>query len=71
LVPSKLLIMRLIIRPSAVVDEGHRLKNMNCKLMKVIKKFKSAGRMLLTGTPLHVFDSLFNSSKDFIDVVTS
>jgi len=53
------------------VDEGHRLKNMNCKLMKVIKKFKSAGRMLLTGTPLHVFDSLFNSFKNSIYVVTS
>ncbi|PPR04302.1 hypothetical protein CVT24_013375 [Panaeolus cyanescens] len=36
-----------------VVDEGHRLKNMDCKLMKEIKKFTSAGRMILTGTPLH------------------
>ena len=37
-----------------VVDEGHRLKNLDCKLMKEIKKYKSAGRMILTGTPLHV-----------------
>ena len=37
-----------------VVDEGHRLKNLNCMLMKEIKKYKSAGRMILTGTPLHV-----------------
>ena len=37
-----------------VVDEGHRLKNLNCKLMKEIKKYPSAGRMILTGTPLHV-----------------
>ena len=37
-----------------VVDEGHRLKNLNCKLMKEIKQYKSAGRMILTGTPLHV-----------------
>jgi len=37
-----------------VVDEGHRLKNLNCKLIKEIKKYTSAGRMLLTGTPLHV-----------------
>jgi ATP-dependent DNA helicase len=37
-----------------VVDEGHRLKNLNCKLMQEIKKFPSAGRMILTGTPLHV-----------------
>ena len=37
-----------------VVDEGHRLKNLNCMLMREIKKYKSAGRMILTGTPLHV-----------------
>ncbi|GLB42625.1 putative SNF2 family N-terminal domain [Lyophyllum shimeji] len=36
-----------------VVDEGHRLKNLDCKLMQEIKKYKSAGRMILTGTPLH------------------
>ncbi|KAJ7584720.1 lymphoid-specific helicase isoform 5-like protein [Mycena floridula] len=35
-----------------VVDEGHRLKNLNCQLMKEIKKYSSAGRMILTGTPL-------------------
>ena len=37
-----------------IVDEGHRLKNLDCKLMKEIKKYSSAGRMILTGTPLHV-----------------
>lgn len=37
-----------------VVDEGHRLKNMDCKLMQEIKQYDSAGRMILTGTPLHV-----------------
>jgi len=37
-----------------VVDEGHRLKNLDCKLMKEIKRYSSAGRMILTGTPLHV-----------------
>ena len=42
-----------------VVDEGHRLKNLDCKLMKEIKKYKSAGRMILTGTPLHVFFFFF------------
>ncbi|KAG6843154.1 hypothetical protein H0H93_002041, partial [Arthromyces matolae] len=36
-----------------VVDEGHRLKNLNCRLIKEIKRYKSAGRMILTGTPLH------------------
>ncbi|KAF4581595.1 hypothetical protein EYR38_002924 [Pleurotus pulmonarius] len=36
-----------------VVDEGHRLKNIDCKLIKEIKKYTTAGRMILTGTPLH------------------
>ncbi|KIN93828.1 hypothetical protein M404DRAFT_35699 [Pisolithus tinctorius Marx 270] len=35
-----------------VVDEGHRLKNLNCKLIQEIKRYPSAGRMILTGTPL-------------------
>ena len=45
-----------------VVDEGHRLKNLNCRLMKEIKKYSSAGRMILTGTPLHVRFSFFTFS---------
>ncbi|KAJ7719352.1 SNF2 family DNA-dependent ATPase [Mycena maculata] len=36
-----------------VVDEGHRLKNLNCALMRELRRYKSAGRMVLTGTPLH------------------
>ncbi|PWN28122.1 hypothetical protein BDZ90DRAFT_246039 [Jaminaea rosea] len=36
-----------------VVDEGHRLKNMNCKLIQELKRFSSAQRLILTGTPLH------------------
>jgi len=36
-----------------IVDEGHRLKNMDSILIQEIKKYPSAGRMLLTGTPLH------------------
>ncbi|KAF8497837.1 SNF2-family ATP dependent chromatin remodeling factor snf21 [Russula emetica] len=36
-----------------IVDEGHRLKNMDSILMREIKKYPSAGRTLLTGTPLH------------------
>ncbi|KAG7452973.1 uncharacterized protein BT62DRAFT_925514 [Guyanagaster necrorhizus] len=36
-----------------VVDEGHRLKNLNSKLMREIKKYNNASRMILTGTPLH------------------
>lgn len=35
-----------------VVDEGHRIKNMNCRLIKELKSYNSANRLLLTGTPL-------------------
>ncbi len=35
-----------------VVDEGHRLKNLNCKLIKELKSYQTANRLLLTGTPL-------------------
>ncbi|KAJ5628018.1 hypothetical protein N7490_010246 [Penicillium lividum] len=35
-----------------VVDEGHRLKNMNCKLIQELLSFPSANRLLITGTPL-------------------
>jgi ATP-dependent DNA helicase len=35
-----------------IVDEGHRIKNLNCKLIKTLKQFDSANRLLLTGTPL-------------------
>lgn len=35
-----------------IVDEGHRLKNHNCKLIRYLKKMKTSNRLLLTGTPL-------------------
>ncbi|KAI8065726.1 SNF2 family N-terminal domain-containing protein [Gongronella butleri] len=35
-----------------VVDEAHRLKNMECRLIRELKMFSSANRLLLTGTPL-------------------
>jgi ATP-dependent DNA helicase len=37
-----------------IVDEGHRLKNFEGKLITEIKKYDSANRLILTGTPLHV-----------------
>lgn len=37
-----------------VVDEGHRLKNIDCVLMREIKRIPAAARMVLTGTPLQV-----------------
>ena len=35
-----------------VVDEGHRLKNMNCKLIRQLKTLSTDNKLLLTGTPL-------------------
>ncbi|ORY81644.1 hypothetical protein LY90DRAFT_375786, partial [Neocallimastix californiae] len=35
-----------------IVDEGHRLKNYNCKLFRELKAYKTDNRLLLTGTPL-------------------
>ncbi|BFZ57202.1 Putative ATPase [Savitreella phatthalungensis] len=35
-----------------VVDEGHRLKNLNCRLIRELKSYSTANRLLLTGTPL-------------------
>ena len=35
-----------------VVDEGHRLKNFDCKLIRELKFIPSANKLLLTGTPL-------------------
>ncbi|KTW32016.1 uncharacterized protein T551_00698 [Pneumocystis jirovecii RU7] len=35
-----------------VVDEGHRIKNLNCRLIRELKGYDSANRLLLTGTPL-------------------
>lgn len=40
-----------------VVDEGHRLKNMECRLMRELKALPVDSRMVLTGTPLHVRSS--------------
>ncbi|XP_057369062.1 lymphoid-specific helicase-like [Daphnia carinata] len=35
-----------------IVDEGHRLKNYQCRLVQELKKYPSSNRLLLTGTPL-------------------
>lgn len=34
------------------VDEGQRLKNKDCKLLRELKSLKAANRLLLSGTPL-------------------
>lgn len=35
-----------------VVDEGHRLKNFDCKLIRELRCFNVGNKLLLTGTPL-------------------
>lgn len=37
-----------------MVDEGHRLKNADSKLVEVLRGFAFRHRVLLTGTPLQV-----------------
>lgn len=35
-----------------IIDEGHRLKNINCRLLKELKALTVTAKVLLTGTPL-------------------
>lgn len=35
-----------------IVDEGHRLKNFNCRLIQELRVLRTDNRLLLTGTPL-------------------
>ncbi|KAK3044199.1 hypothetical protein LTS18_001912, partial [Coniosporium uncinatum] len=35
-----------------IIDEGHRLKNLNCRLIRELQMYRSANRLLITGTPL-------------------
>lgn len=35
-----------------ILDEGHRIKNRNCRLIRDLKTFQSTSRLLLTGTPI-------------------
>ena len=46
------------------VDEGHRLKNMECRLMLELKSLTADTRMVLTGTPLQVSDPMCDADKN-------
>ncbi|XP_032825294.1 lymphoid-specific helicase isoform X1 [Petromyzon marinus] len=35
-----------------MLDEGHRIKNLNCRLIRELKRYHSENKLLLTGTPL-------------------
>ncbi|XAR57893.1 DNA helicase [Bertholletia excelsa] len=60
-----------------VVDEGHRLKNSKCKLVKALKYLPTENKLLLTGTPLQnnlaelwsllnfILPDIFSSHEEF------
>ena len=60
-----------------IIDEGHRIKNMNCKLIRELQSYQSANRLLITGTPLQnnlaelwallhfLMPSIFNNYESF------
>ncbi|CAG2182028.1 unnamed protein product, partial [Oppiella nova] len=66
-----------------VVDEGHKLKNINCQLSRILRQISSKNRVILTGTPLHntlaelwallnyVSPDIFNDWKIFEDLLTT
>lgn len=43
----------LHLQPSPA-QQGHRLKNMNCKLIRELRTLHTENKLLLTGTPLQV-----------------
>ncbi|KAF5205721.1 Chromatin remodeling [Thalictrum thalictroides] len=60
-----------------IVDEGHRLKNHECGLVRILVSYRIRRRLLLTGTPIHnglqelwallnfLLPSIFNSVQNF------
>jgi ATP-dependent DNA helicase len=47
-----------------IVDEGHRLKNHRCMLIRSLKQLDASNRLLLTGTPIQVRQSSHLSSPN-------
>ncbi|KAG6491150.1 hypothetical protein ZIOFF_052483 [Zingiber officinale] len=60
-----------------VVDEGHRLKNSKCLLLRELRRLPMENKLLLTGTPLHnnlaelwsllnfILPDIFSSHQEF------
>eukprot|EP00002_Diphylleia_rotans_P027941 TRINITY_DN5629_c0_g1_i2.p1 TRINITY_DN5629_c0_g1~~TRINITY_DN5629_c0_g1_i2.p1 ORF type:complete len:913 (+),score=163.96 TRINITY_DN5629_c0_g1_i2:1184-3922(+) len=76
-------LLRGIAWETMIIDEAHRLKNVQSKLFQTVLPFKSHNRILLTGTPLQnnlaeLFNLLsflhpdeFGSSEDFVSRFSS